>query len=356
MGSRIILHVDMDSFFASVEVRDRPDLRGKPVVIGADPKGGKGRGVVSTASYEARAFGIHSAMPISTAYRLCPDAVFLPPDFSKYVPTSERIFAILSGYSPDVLQVSIDEAYLDIVSAVDFEGATVVGRRIKDEILMKERLTCSVGIGPSRIVAKIASDFRKPDGLTVVRPKDVEGFLGPLPVEKIPGIGRKTAATLHALGIRLVGDLAAVDVQELSAHFGKWGLVMHELALGRDAYEFRSGKASRSIGRETTFEQDTGDPPVVLEKLDRVSEQVHRALVREDLTFRTLTVKIRFEGFETRTRSRTLERRARDLETISGLARDLLSGHLSGRKIRLIGVRLSGLEEGGEKQKTLAEF
>lgn len=357
-AGRIILHADMDSFFASVEVRERPDLAGLPVVVGADPRGGSGRGVVSTASYEARAFGIHSAMPISTAYRLCPHAVFLRPDFGKYVPASERIMAVLSRYSGDVRQVSIDEAYLDLSHLRDFEEARDLAIAIRDEIREREQLGCSLGIGPGFIVAKIASDFRKPGGLTVVPPGEVRGFLAPLPVRKIPGIGMKSSTLLLELGIRTIADLARVDVQELTSCLGKWGAVLHDLALGNDAegYRERRGLQSRSIGRETTFEQDTDDPTVLAGALAGLSSAVSEALREEGLAFRTVTVKMRFSGFETRTRSRTLDRPSGDAETIRRLAGEIAGLFPHGRKVRLVGVRLSGISGGASAQKELSEF
>jgi DNA polymerase IV (DinB-like DNA polymerase) len=241
--SRIILHVDMDSFFASIEAREHPEYRGRPLVVGADPKGGKGRGVVSTASYEARKFGIRSGMPISRAFALCPDAVYLPPDFPLYVRVSGEVMEILRAYSGHLHQVSIDEAFLDISPAGGYAGAGELARRIKAEIREKEGLTCSIGIGPSRIVAKIASDLRKPDGLTVVEPDQVLDFLAPLPVGRIPGIGKKTGAELARMGIRTIGELREADVQSLQSRFGRWGIHMHELANGRDVHEGREDGA-----------------------------------------------------------------------------------------------------------------
>ena len=305
---RIILHLDMDSFFASIEVRERPELKGRPVIVGADPKGGSGRGVVSTASYEARRFGIRSGMPISRAYSLCPEGVYLPPNFPLYTKVSREVMEILPTYSSHFHQVSIDEAFLDLTHAGDYTAAEELAHRIKEEIRVKERLTCSIGIGPSRIVAKIASDFTKPDGLTMVKPDQVKEFLAPLPVGKIPGIGRKTGRELEGLGIRTIGDLMRYDIQLLQSRFGKWGLHMHELALGRDIRELRGDGVSRSISRETTFEQDTDDPGILLRAIDGMAADLHRAIRRENLFFRTLTLKIRYTGFVTRTWSRTIGR------------------------------------------------
>ena len=215
---RIILHVDMDSFFASVEVSRRPVLAGKPVVVGADPKAGMGRGVVSTCSYEARTYGIHSAMPISKAYQNCPHAVFLPVNFPLYTAVSRNIMAILHHFGGTIQQVSIDEAFIDLTHLGSFAAAEQIALRIKAAVVREEGITCSVGVGPSRIVAKIASDWKKPDSLTVVRPEKVAGFLSPLPIRKIPGIGEKSGAILNAMGIESIAELAACRLVAVSGY------------------------------------------------------------------------------------------------------------------------------------------
>jgi DNA polymerase IV (DinB-like DNA polymerase) len=353
---RIILHLDMDSFFASVEVREHPDLRGKPVIVGADPKGGSGRGVVSTASYEARKFGIRSGMPISRAYSRCPEGVYLPPNFPLYIRVSREVMEILRTYSPHFHQVSIDEAFLDISSAGDYAAAGELAHRIKEEIREKERLTCSIGIGPSRIVAKIASDIAKPDGLTVVKPDQVQEFLAPLPVGKIPGIGRKTGGELEQVRIRTIGDLVRSDIQLLQSRFGKWGLSMHELALGRDVRGISEDGASRSVSRETTFEVDTDDPDTLLRALDGMAADLHQVIRRENLFFRTLTLKIRYTGFITRTWSRTIPHETNALQTIRDLARGLLSSAPHQGTVRLVGIRLSSLREMEAGQHSIDEY
>jgi DNA polymerase IV (DinB-like DNA polymerase) len=353
---RIFLHLDMDSFFASVEEREHPELRGRPIIVGADPKGGSGRGVVSTASYEARKSGIRSGMPISRAFSLCPEGIYLPPHFPLYVKISHEVMEILGPYSPHIHQVSIDEAFLDISHAGSYRAAEDLARRIQGEILEKERLTCSIGIGPSRIVAKIASDFRKPDGLTVVEPDQVEGFLAPLPVGKIPGIGRKTGGELARMGLRTIGDLMHSDVQLLQSRFGRWGLHMFELAHGRDVHESGTDGASRSISRETTFEQDTDDPDSLLRALDEMASDLHRTLTRENLFFRTLTLKIRYTGFVTKTFSRTLPHGANAIQAIQDLARELLATAPGRGTVRLVGIRLSNLHERGAAQRSIGEY
>ena len=227
---RIILHTDMDSFFASVEIREKPELKGQPVVVGSDPKGGTGRGVVSTCSYEARKYGIHSAMPISKAYKRCPDCVFLPVNMKLYKNVSENVMNILRGFAEKFEQVSIDEAYLVPINIRNFEDAVLCAHNIKDEVESQEGITCSVGIGPNKLIAKIASGFQKPDGLTLVKPEDVKDFLFPLPVSKIPGIGEKTTEALKLMGITKVEELANCDTQRLTEKFGKMGLWMKQVA------------------------------------------------------------------------------------------------------------------------------
>ena len=354
--SRIVLHLDMDSFFASVEIREHHEYTGLPLIVGADPKGGAGRGVVSTASYEARKFGIRSGMPISRAYALCPDAVYLRPHFPLYLAASRAVMEILGSYSDHLHQVSIDEAFLDITRAGDYRKAEETGRRIKAEIREKERLTCSIGIGPSRIVAKIASDFMKPDGLTVVPPDRVGEFLASLPVGRIPGIGKKTGGLLEEMGIRTIGELLRADVQVLQSKFGKWGLHMHELASGRDTRDFREDGSSRSLSRETTFEHDTGDPGTLLGALDEMAEDLQAVLARENLFFRTLTLKIRYTGFITKTFSRTLPHPTNSLALVRDLARALLSAAPREGTVRLIGIRFSNLQERGAAQRSIDEY
>ncbi len=354
--SRIILHIDMDSFFASVEVRENPLLRGLPVIVGADPKGGRGRGVVSTASYEARKCGVRSGMPISRAYRLCPEAVFLPVHFPLYIATSERIMRIVEGYGEDLEPVSIDEAYLDVSRADSFEAAAQLASRMKEEIWEKEHLTCSVGIGPSRVVAKIASDMKKPDGLTVIRPENVAGFLGPLPVGSIPGIGKKTEKALAERGISTIRQLADTDVQALQSLFGRWGVYMHMLARGLDTSPARPVTETRSIGRETTFETDTDRVSVLEETIESLSARIHRSLMEEGYAFRTITLKVRDDRFVTHTRSQTLDHVSTEYATIRRISRELLDEFMDGRKIRLLGIRLSHLYRDHTLQASIQEF
>jgi DNA polymerase IV (DinB-like DNA polymerase) len=353
VSQKIILHLDMDSFYASVEMRDRPELRGKPVVIGADPKQGKGRGVVATCSYEARAFGIRSAMPISQAFVLCPHAVFLPPDFSRYVKASAEVMAILRAQGFPFEQVSIDEAFLDVSRLETYTAATDLAIQIKDAVLRHLRLTCSIGLAPTKVVAKIASDLYKPAGLTVVEPENLFSFLAPMPVRKIPGIGKKSEAELFGMGIRTIGELAASDIQVLIARFGRSAIALQEIAAGIDTSDVKEREGVQSVSRETTFPDDTYDGHLITATLDALAEDVCRNLSDESLHCRTVTLKVRYEGFVTRTKARTLPHYTRDPALVRTCAHSLLSDIIDGRKIRLLGIRLSSFDPCKARQTTL---
>lgn len=353
---RIILHADMDSFYASVEMREHPDLKGKPVVIGADPREGSGRGVVCTCSYEARKYGVRSAMPISHAYHLCPHAVFLPPRFPVYSRTSERVMAVLRGYAEKFEQVSIDEAYLDLSYLEDFTDAERIARQIKEEIHLSEQLSCSIGIGPGKVVAKIASDLQKPGGLVVITPGQIKEILYPLPVSRIPGVGRKTGEALVQRGISTVGDLAEADIQQLMGLLGRWAVPLQKLARGIDDSEVREHTDSKSISREMTFETDIDSPSVILETLEGMARELGKDLAERNLFARTVTVKIRFADFATFSRSRSLPCPTRDIRAILSAARDLALPLISKNRVRLAGIRLSSLSHVDRNQTTIGEF
>jgi DNA polymerase IV (DinB-like DNA polymerase) len=285
--------VDLDAFFPSVEVREHPELKGKPVIVGADPKGGTGRGVVSSASYEARKFGIRSAMPISRAWKLCPDGVYLRPHFDLYVPASNSIMAILRSHADRFEQGGIDEAYLDISKSVkDFDEAQEFSKNLMEEVLEKTGLTCSIGVAPNKMVAKIASDFRKPYGLTVVKPEEVTDFLFPLEVRKIPGIGPKTEQALLEFKIETVKDLASMKPEVLTKLFGKWGTKLHEFANGIDTREVIEEYETKSIGRDTTFERDMDDEEKILSILDDLAEEVHAGVIANGFKFLTMSMAV----------------------------------------------------------------
>jgi DNA polymerase IV (DinB-like DNA polymerase) len=352
---RIIFHVDMDQFFAAVEEQLRPELKGKPVVVGADPKEGKGRGVVSTCNYEARKYGIKSGMPITRAWRLCPEATFLPLNIPLYLQVSSRIMNILRPYTEKFESWGLDEAFLDVSSRVEsIEQAKELALQIKKEIYQKEGMTCSIGIGPNKLIAKIASDTQKPDGLTIVEEKDVKAFLEPLDVDKLLWVGNKTARKLNELGIKTIGDLARYDPSVLVDKFGMLGTQLHLYAQGQDRSEVGFESEVKSIGRNITFEKDTSDWDLVLKVLYRLCEAVHKELDQNRFLFKTVTITVRYENFETHTHSKTLPFLTSRLEDIKKTANELLQPYLRPeRKIRLIGARVSSLVS-TEKQTRLA--
>jgi DNA polymerase IV (DinB-like DNA polymerase) len=354
----IIGHLDMDAFFAAVEERDHPELTGLPLVVGADPAGGKGRGVVATANYKAREYGIHSAMPISRAWKLSeaarrrgrPPVVFLRGNHRRYGEVSGRIMAILRQFSPQVEEASIDEAFFDLTHAGSYEQAAEICRKIKAEIRNQEKLTGSIGLGPNRLIAKIASDFNKPDGLTVVPAGEAEAFLAPLPVRKIPGIGPKSEASLAKLGLKLVQDLKRFTPEELQGMFGKWGRALYERVRGRASAELVEEYEPKSVGEQETFPKDTLDLHYIFTRLWVMCQEVHRRLLKEGFTnYRTVVVTVRFADFDTKSRSHTLPEPADSLRTLRFEAMKLLMPFLDRREnpknklIRLIGVRVEKL-------------
>jgi len=351
---RVIFHVDMDHFFTAVEERERPEFKGKPVIVGADPKEGKGRGVVSTCNYEAREFGVKSGMPISRVWKLCPEAVYLPVNYELYKKVSSEIMSILREYADKFEQWGIDEAFLDVTSRVNsYEEAEVLAHQIKTEILENECLTCSVGIGPNKLVAKIASDFQKPDGLTVVKEEDVEKFLAPLRVRKLLWVGRKTEQKLKRIGINTIGDLADCNPAVLTEKFGVMGTQLHLMAHGIDRGEVEERGEVKSISRDVTFEEDTDDFESVLKTLGRLSEEVHKDVSRQNFCFKTVTVKVRYENFETHTHGKTLPFVTDRLQDLQKMVKELVQDYLRPyRKIRLVGVRVSNFVS-AEKQKKL---
>jgi DNA polymerase IV (DinB-like DNA polymerase) len=351
---RVIFHLDMDHFYTAVEEREHPEIKGKPVIVGADPKGGKGRGVVSTSNYEARKSGVRSGMPISQAWRLCPNAVYLPPNFPLYTQVSGEIMALAHKYAGRFEQWGIDEAFLDISGKVgDWNKAETLARQIKMEIKKKEGLTASIGVGPNKLVAKVASDFQKPDGLIIVKEDEVEKFLEPLPVRKLLWVGRKTETKLKELGVNTIGDLARYDPSTLTSIFGVIGLQMHLMAKGIDKSEVEERVGVKSVSHETTFEEDTANSTTIFQALNTLCEDVLKETVNQHLLFKTITVKIRYQHFETHTRSKTLPFLTNRLYDLQKTANELLFNNLrKDRRIRLIGVRVSSLIS-GEKQKTL---
>ncbi len=353
-SKRVILHVDMDQFFAGVEERENPELRGEPVVVGADPKEGKGRGVVSTCNYKAREYGIRSGMPIARAWKLCPEAVFLPVNYGLYLQVSASIMDILRRHADKFESWGMDEAFLDVSSRVkNYEGAKKLAYEIKREIGEKEKLTCSIGVGPNKLVAKMASDFQKPDGLTVVKEEDMTAFLGPLDVDRLLWVGKKTAAKLNKLGLKTIGDLSRYDPSVLIEKFGTLGIQIYLSSQGIDKSEVEMQGQTKSIGRNLTFEKDTNDWTLVLQALDSLCEGIYEEAKDYRFVFKTITVTVRYEDFKTHSHSKTLPFLTSRLKDIKKTAHELMHPYLkSERRIRLIGARVSSLVS-AEKQKTL---
>lgn len=351
--TRTIFHVDMDAFYTSVEQRDHPEYQGKPVIVGADPEGGRGRGVVAAASYEARSFGVRSAMPITRAYRLCPQGVYLRGNMKKYVASSRRIMEILESYTDLVEPISIDEAFLDMSVICLPEKGRALAEEVKANIFRQERLKASIGVAPNKFLAKVASDLDKPDGLVVVPEGGELAFLEPLPVERLWGVGPKTAERLHERGYRKIRDLWNVAPGELP--LGKHGDHLLKLARGIDSRDVVPHHEAKSIGHETTFHEDTSDPEVVRNTLLKLAEAVAVRLRKHGVRGKTVTLKFRDADFVTETRARTLREPTDDAKEIFDVALALKERVRSRKKkIRLLGISLSKLEKpGGSRQLTL---
>ena len=345
--TRVVLHLDMDAFYAAVEVRENPELAGKPLIIGHNGK----RGVVSTCSYEARKFGVHSAMPSVTAARLCPDAIWLPGRMDLYVEVSRRLRRILDEEAPVVEPLSIDEAFLDMTGlAKDLVHGAAIARKLKDRIRAEERLTASVGVAPNKFLAKLASDLEKPDGLVVFPIEDVEPRLWPLPVRKLWGVGPKSAEVLHRGGLRTIGDIARLTEASLAALVGP-GMAahLHALAHGRDDRPVHAHQEAKSISEERTYGDDLTDPGTIDRELLARAEGVARTLRREGLAARTVHLKIRTGDFTTATRALTLHDPTDLADSIVEAARTMYRERidLHGWGVRLIGVGVSGLLAAG---------
>jgi DNA polymerase-4 len=351
-GVANILHVDMDAFFVSVELLDRPDLRGKPVVVGGRPDQ---RGVVSAASYEARKFGIHSAMPLRTAGKLCPHAVFLDGHHAKYGEWSDRIATILARFSPIVEMVSVDEAYLDLAGTERMHGPPLAATdKLLRTITRETGLPCSGGLATTRLTAKVASDQAKPRGLVWVAPGKEAAFLAPLSVRKIPGIGEVTERALRAMGIETVAQLADISAEKLENIFGQWGTALYRKARGGDSYEFVLDAEPKSISHNHTFGEDTDDLQTLHTLLSHLSQKTCKRLREAGLAARTLTLTIRYAGFDTYTRSRTMPEPVHLDGDIQRVFLELFEEHRNKkRKIRLLGTALSNLMHGGEQLNLL---
>lgn len=348
-----IIHVDMDAFYASVEQHDHPDLAGRPIIVGGDPKG---RGVVSAASYEARQFGVHSAMPMARALRLCPEAVVLPVRMARYVEVSREIQAIFERYTPLVEPLSLDEAFLDVAGSMGlFGSAEEIGHAIKRAIKEELGLTGSVGVAPNKFLAKLASDLEKPDGFVVITAEDQEQILGPLPVSRIWGVGKVTEKALNSKGINTIRDLRETPVEILRSIFGDQVPHMLRLAQGVDNRAVESSREAKSISSEQTFAADIAEKDVLLDVLLHQVEDVAQRLRLNDLEAKTITLKLRYDDFRTITRSSTFDRSTNITQTLWEEAEGVfLKWHRkSAGAMRLVGFGASGLQKVGSGQQQL---
>ena len=354
---RHIIHADLDAFYAAVEQLDNPELRGQPVLVGGRPEG---RGVVATASYEARKFGVHSAMPMATAVRQCPEGIVVRPRFDRYREMSARVMDIFRETTPIIQPVSLDEAYLDITNAAGEMPPMAIAIDIKDRVRREVGLTVSVGLGTGKCVAKIASDFQKPDGLVVVPEGQEAEFLAPLPVGTLMGVGPKSATRLNDEGILTIGELAAMPDSWFNQRFGKRGASIRDRARGIDDEPVQTSREAKSISSETTFPQDLTAIEDIRLVVERLATSVAASLSRKDISGRTVTVKVRLSDFTTFTRQTTLPRPTHDDETIMATAWMLMEREMTpGRAFRLLGVGVSGFATGPEpddESETTAEL
>lgn len=344
-----IIHADMDAFYASVEIRENPSLTGKPVVVGGSPES---RSVVCAASYEARKYGIRSAMSCSRAKRLCPNAIFIPPNFSLYRTVSQEIQKLFFEYTDLVEPLSLDEAYLDVTNnKKNISSATIIAEEIKEKVSKQTQLTISCGVSYNKFLAKIASDWKKPDGLFVIKPDSAVSFLKELSIGKFHGIGKVTEKKMHNLGIFTGGDLLKFSVMELEKIFGIQGIYYYNIVRGIDNREVNPRRIRKSIGIEDTFPEDVSDPLVLDKKLEDLSTRLQKRIIDTNTSGKTLTLKLKFHDFTIRSLSRTLSIELNDAESFLGLSRKLLSQAWDGKeKLRLVGITLSNLTTEKDKK------
>lgn len=356
---RIILHVDMDYFFAQCEEREHPELKGKPVVICVYSGRGGDSGAVSTSNYEARKFGIKAGIPISRAKKLKPDAIFLPVNMELYRSISDELMEIVRGHCVTLEQESVDEAFCDITGRVSgFDEAKSVALRIKEEIRQKVGLTCSVGVAPNKLIAKIASDFQKPDGLTVVKPDEILQFLAPLKITDLTGVGKKTGERLNELGVKTIGELSKVAADELVREFGQArGVWLKQASQGIDDSPVVEREGTEQIGRIATLKEDTRDLNLIYGVVNELSDEVYKKLEARKLSFKSVTFVAISTDFKTRTKTHTLGAPAKDLDTIKATAHELAAAFLAEYplSLRRVGVRVANLVE-DKGQRTLGEF
>ena len=349
---RSIIHLDMDAFYASVEELDNPELKGKPVIVG----GSSMRGVVSAASYEARKYKIHSAMPIAQAMRLCPHGVFLPVRMKRYKEISNKVFSIFQKYTPLVEPLSLDEAFLDVTSSRKLFGtAEDIARQIRKQVFEEIGLTISAGVAASKLVAKIASDFNKPDGLTIVPAGSEAEFLAPLPIKRLWGVGKKTQETLGLLGVHTIGDIAGLSLDLLEQKFGKHGKHLHLSALGLDERDVETEHETKSVGHEFTFDADLTEIEAIRRELLELSGMVAKRLRHYQLKGKTITLKVKYHDFRQVTRSSTINEHTADSKRIYQKVLQLLKKTDAGKQpARLLGISVSGLKlDGGSNQQLL---
>jgi DNA polymerase IV len=354
---RSILHVDMDAFYASVEQLDYPEYQSKPVIVGADPKGGTGRGVVAACSYEARKFGVRSALPISRAWKLCPDGVYVRPRMKRYVEVSGQVMEVFRNFTDLVEPLSIDEAFLDITGSTALLGSPEqIARAIKTQIREKIGLTASVGLAPNKFVAKIASDIRKPDGFVVVEENQIAAFLHDLPISRLWGVGPKTEARLHELGFRTIRDVAKADRESLVRRLGSLGEHLYQLSHGNDDRPVVPNWEPKSISSETTFEEDTADRELLLATILELSDHVAERLRKDGYRARKVTLKLRYSSFTTHTKQHSLDKLIQTGEDIAAIARGIFGQFPLKQKIRLIGVAAGDLHRDGKDPQQLPLF
>jgi len=356
--ARLILHVDLDAFFASVEELDDPSLVGHPLVVGADPRNGQGRGVVTTCNYAAREFGIRSAMPISQAWRLCPQANFVRGHYKRYQEKSHEVFAILEAVGGPFEPASIDEAYLDITATVDhdFDQAIDLAKRLQEQIQRATGLSASIGVASNKMMAKIASDHDKPHGITTVNPGHEAAFLASLPARKIPGVGPKSAERLAEMGLVTCADVAETSPEELRRAFGTWGPDLWQRAHGRHESPVDASWERKSMGEERTFSEDQTDPEVWRARLTDMADDLAKGLRKERFAAKTITLKVRMTGFETYTRGVSLTIPTDRAPLILTTALGLLRENPPARAVRLLGIRLSNLTRAVARQVPLSEW
>jgi nucleotidyltransferase/DNA polymerase involved in DNA repair len=343
----------MDAFYASIEQLDHPEYKGKPVIVGADPKGGSGRGVVAACSYEARKFGVRSALPISRAWKLCPNGVYVRPRMKRYVEVSHQVMEVFRRYTDLVEPLSIDEAFLDITGSVALLGQPdSIARSIKDEIKKSTGLNASVGLAPNKFLAKIASDLRKPDAFVIVEETQIETFLRDLPISRLWGVGPKTELRLKEMGFHTIGQVASAPREALIRPLGSLGEHLYQLSHGRDERPVIPDWEPKSVGTETTFDEDTDDLKLLLSTILELSDHVAERLRKDEYRARKVTLKLRYANFSTHTKQRSLEKPIQTGEEIAAIARELFAQFPLNQKIRLIGVSAGDLHrDGGDPQQ-----